>query len=62
MLGEEVLPSGLGPVTKCFLQVQGSQTDDAYLVTEGSNERQNYEVSSCSLLYVYICSVKYVLI
>jgi len=50
MLGEKVLPSGIGHTTNCFLQVEGSQTGDAYLVTEGSNEKQNVEVSSCLLL------------
>lgn len=48
MLGEKVLPSGIGHTTNCFLQVEGSQTGDAYLVTEGSNEKQNVEV--CNLL------------
>lgn len=43
MLGEKVLPSGIGHTTNCFLQVEGSQTGDAYLVTEGSNEKQNVE-------------------
>lgn len=47
MLGEKVLPSGIGHTTNCFLQVEGSQTGDAYLVTEGSNEKQNVEVSYC---------------
>jgi len=55
MLGEKVLPSGIGHTTNCFLQVEGSQTGDAYLVTEGSNEKQNVEVSSCPLLDGYIC-------
>lgn len=55
MLGEKVLPSGIGHTTNCFLQVEGSQTGDAYLVTEGSNEKQNVEVSSCPLLNIYIC-------
>lgn len=45
MLGEKVLPSGIGHTTNCFLQVEGSQTGDAYLVTEGSKEKQNVEVS-----------------
>ncbi|XP_050056979.1 transmembrane GTPase Marf isoform X2 [Aphis gossypii] len=43
MLGEKVLPSGIGHTTNCFLQVEGSQTGEAYLVTEGSNEKQNVE-------------------
>lgn len=45
MLGDKVLPSGIGHTTNCFLQVEGSQTGDAYLVTEGSEEKQNVEVS-----------------
>lgn len=45
MLGERVLPSGIGHTTNCFLQVEGSQTGEAYLVTEGNNEKQNVEVS-----------------
>ncbi|VVC32912.1 Dynamin superfamily,Fzo/mitofusin HR2 domain,P-loop containing nucleoside triphosphate hydrolase,Dynamin- [Cinara cedri] len=43
MLGDKVLPSGIGHTTNCFLQVEGSQNGDAYLVIEGSNERQNVE-------------------
>ncbi|XP_025413801.1 transmembrane GTPase Marf isoform X4 [Sipha flava] len=43
MLGDKVLPSGIGHTTNCFLQVEGSQTGEAYLVTEGSKEKQNVE-------------------
>ncbi|VVC32473.1 Hypothetical protein CINCED_3A005529 [Cinara cedri] len=43
MLGDKVLPSGIGHTTNCFLQVEGSQSGEAYLVTEGSNEKQNVE-------------------
>lgn len=53
MLGEKVLPSGIGHTTNCFLQVEGSQTGDAYLVTEGSNEKQNVEVSYFLLYFDY---------
>jgi len=59
MLGEKVLPSGIGHTTNCFLQVEGSQTGEAYLVTEGSNEKQNVEVSSCLLLYVNVLTFKF---
>lgn len=45
MLGDKVLPSGIGHTTNCFLQVEGSLTGDAYLVTEGNTEKQNVEVS-----------------
>jgi len=50
LLGEKVLPSGIGRTTNCIVQVEGSPTGDAYLVTEGSNEKQNVEVSRCPLL------------
>ncbi|XP_050531113.1 transmembrane GTPase Marf isoform X2 [Daktulosphaira vitifoliae] len=43
MLGDKVLPSGIGHTTNCFLQVEGSQTGEAYLITEGSEEKQNVE-------------------
>ncbi|XP_050424672.1 transmembrane GTPase Marf isoform X2 [Adelges cooleyi] len=43
MLGDKVLPSGIGHTTNCFLQVEGSQTGESYLVTEGSDEKQNVE-------------------
>lgn len=58
MLGEKVLPSGIGHTTNCFLQIEGSQTDDAYLVTEGSHEKQNVEVS-CRIFYTSKISIKY---
>lgn len=47
MLGDNVLPSGIGHTTNCFLQVESSQTGDAYLVTENSKEKQNVDVSHC---------------
>lgn len=61
MLGEKVLPSGIGHTTNCFLQVEGSQTGDAYLVTEGSNEKQNVEVSYCIFYinYYFMNSIMY---
>ncbi|KAG1668100.1 Transmembrane GTPase Marf [Nymphon striatum] len=46
MLGEKILPSGIGHTTNCFLQVEGSETGDAYLLTEDSKEPKN--VASCA--------------
>ncbi|XP_048099169.1 mitofusin-1 isoform X1 [Alosa alosa] len=43
MLRERVLPSGIGHTTNCFLSVEGTDGDMAYLTTEGSDERQNIE-------------------
>jgi mitofusin len=47
MLGEEILPSGIGQTTNCFLQVEGSDSGESYLVIEGSTEKQNVEVIIC---------------
>lgn len=43
MLQERILPSGLGHTTNCFLQVEGSNNSEAYLLTEDSNEPKNVE-------------------
>ncbi|KAF7994553.1 hypothetical protein HCN44_004025 [Aphidius gifuensis] len=40
MLRDKILPSGIGHTTNCFLQVEGSENGEAYLMTESSNERQ----------------------
>lgn len=40
MLRDQILPSGLGHTTNCFLQVEGSENGEAYLMTESSNDRQ----------------------
>ncbi|XP_030678710.1 mitofusin-1-like [Nomascus leucogenys] len=41
MLWNEVLPSGTGPTTNCFLSVEGTDGDKAYLMTEGSDEKKS---------------------
>ncbi|XP_063821462.1 transmembrane GTPase Marf [Ostrinia nubilalis] len=66
MLHDKILPSGIGHTTNCFLQVEGSDTDDAFLRTEGSEEKQNVQsvsqlghalcasrLQECSLVHVY---------
>ncbi|CAK9799322.1 Transmembrane GTPase Marf [Anthophora quadrimaculata] len=40
MLRDKILPSGIGHTTNCFLQVEGSDNGEAYLITEGSTEKQ----------------------
>lgn len=44
MLKEKILPSGIGHTTNCFLQVEGSDNDEAYLVAEGSTDKLNVKV------------------
>lgn len=49
MLREKILPSGIGHTTNCFCQVEGSDSSEAYLIKEGSNEKLNVTVSVYSL-------------
>ncbi|XP_049453718.1 mitofusin-1-like isoform X1 [Epinephelus fuscoguttatus] len=44
MLRDRVLPSGIGHTTNCFLRVEGTDGDEAYLTTEASNERRSVSV------------------
>nr|XP_020654710.1 mitofusin-1 [Pogona vitticeps]XP_020654711.1 mitofusin-1 [Pogona vitticeps]XP_020654712.1 mitofusin-1 [Pogona vitticeps]XP_020654713.1 mitofusin-1 [Pogona vitticeps] len=41
MLWDRVLPSGIGHTTNCFLSVEGTDGDKAYLMTEGSDEKKS---------------------
>ncbi|XP_070764543.1 mitofusin-1b [Enoplosus armatus] len=41
MLRDRVLPSGIGHTTNCFLSVEGTDDDKAYLKTEGSDEEKS---------------------
>uniref|UniRef100_A0A674CDK3 Mitofusin-1-like n=1 Tax=Salmo trutta TaxID=8032 RepID=A0A674CDK3_SALTR len=41
MLRDRVLPSGIGHTTNCFLRVEGTDGDEAYLTTEGSDDRKS---------------------
>lgn len=46
MLCDKVLPSGIGHTTNCFLRVEGTDGNEAFLLTEGSEERKSIKVSS----------------
>ncbi|XP_046965481.1 transmembrane GTPase Marf [Vanessa cardui] len=54
MLHDKILPSGIGHTTNCFLQVEGSDTDEAFMRTEGSEEKLN--VQSVSQLGHALCA------
>uniref|UniRef100_A0A7M4F698 Mitofusin 2 n=1 Tax=Crocodylus porosus TaxID=8502 RepID=A0A7M4F698_CROPO len=41
MLWDKVLPSGIGHTTNCFLRVEGTDGHDAFLLTEGSEEKRS---------------------
>lgn len=40
-----MLPSGIGHTTNCFLSVEGTDDDKAYLKTDGSDEKKSVKVS-----------------
>lgn len=44
MLHDKILPSGIGHTTNCFLQVEGSDTDEAFIRTEASEEKLSVQV------------------
>ncbi|KAM4652425.1 mitofusin-2 [Discoglossus pictus] len=41
MLWDKVLPSGIGHTTNCFLRVEGTEGNEAYLLTDGSEEKRS---------------------
>lgn len=56
MLRDKILPSGIGHTTNCFLQVEGSENGESYLMTENSKEKQN--VQSVGHLANALCEEK----
>ena len=45
MLRSKILPSGIGHTTHCFLQVEGSDSAEGYMLLEGSAEQRPVSVS-----------------
>ncbi|KAK0156223.1 Mitofusin-1 [Merluccius polli] len=43
MLRDRVLPTGIGHTTNCFLRVEGTDGEEAYLTTEASAERRSLQ-------------------
>ena len=56
LLGDRILPTGIGHTTSCFLQVEGGAEGDAFLMTEGSDEKKS--VKSLSQLGNALCAEK----
>ncbi|CAL1674718.1 unnamed protein product [Lasius platythorax] len=56
MLRDKILPSGIGHTTNCFLQVEGSDNGESYLITEGSTDKQ--PVQSVGQLGHALCKEK----
>jgi len=43
LLGDKILPTGIGHTTSCFLQVEGSHTGEAYLTTDTDGSHQSLQ-------------------
>jgi len=43
LLGDKILPTGIGHTTSCFLQVEGSHTGEAYLTTDRDGSHQSLQ-------------------
>src|SRR5882724_10286190 len=39
VLRNKILPSGLGHTTNCFLQVEGSDSNEGYIIVEDTNQK-----------------------
>lgn len=52
MLHDRVLPSGIGHTTNCFLSVEGTDENKAYLKTDSSEEEKSIKVYMTSQLGV----------
>lgn len=55
MLCDKVLPSGIGHTTNCFLRVEGTDGNEAFILTEGSEEKKSIKVSTA--LIIFKCSM-----
>jgi mitofusin len=54
MLRERILPSGIGHTTNCFIQVEKSENDESYLISEDSAERKNVKSGKKVYLSLHI--------
>ena len=52
MLRSKILPSGIGHTTHCFVQVEGADSDEGYLLLEDSEERQPVSVSKKQFIII----------
>jgi mitofusin len=50
MLREKILPTGIGHTTNCFLQVEGSDSHEGYLLTEEEPDKPK-SVQVCLILF-----------
>ena len=53
LLHDKVLPAGIGHTTNCFCSVRGVDTDEGYLLSPRSTEKQNVKVHMC-VIYMHL--------
>ncbi|XP_050414687.2 mitofusin-2 isoform X1 [Patella vulgata] len=56
MLRDKIMPSGIGHTTHCFIQVEGTDSSEGFLLTEGSDQPQS--IGSIKQLAHNLSSVK----
>ena len=53
MLKSKLLPSGIGHTTNCFVQVEGTDLPDAFIVTDDAPDvKKNIQVQLCLLTWL----------
>ena len=53
MLKSKLLPSGIGHTTNCFVQVEGTDLPDAFIVTDNAPDvKQNIQVQLITFVYL----------
>jgi mitofusin len=53
MLRDKILPTGIGHTTNCFLQVEGSDSnEDRCIYTPNNDSPQNIQVNSLVLYFI----------
>ena len=57
MLRSKILPSGIGHTTNCFVQVEGTESTEGYILLEGSSERKPVSVSLFTPNIVYYVTI-----
>lgn len=56
LLGETVLPAGIGHTTNCFCSVVGVDESEGYLMPPNSQQRQNVKVVMQTSFYLFTCT------
>ena len=55
MLRDKILPTGIGHTTNCFIQVEGSESTDGYVLTEDQPDQPKSVQVSSALISPLLC-------